>query len=110
MPDAAKLREYYGRLADEALLEAYRQGQAAYERDAWRVITWEIRKRGLSVDAEDAANTANTSPDMARPDQPPSRPLDATELEPAIAHARTQERDALFWVLGGLVMTGVVDS
>ena len=107
MPEPAKLREYYGRLADEALLEAYREGQAAYERDAWRVITWEIRKRGLSVDEFDATHTVNPSPGMAIPDQPLSRPLDATELEAAIAHERTQERDAVFWVVGGLVITGL---
>ena len=107
MPGPAKLREYYGRLADEALLEAYREGQAAYERDAWRVITWEIRKRGLSVDEFDATHTVNPSPGMAIPDQPLSRPLDATELEAAIAHERTQERDAVFWVVGGLVITGL---
>lgn len=49
MTDPESLRAYYRRLTDDALSQAYAEGQASYEPTAWSIVSAELHERGLPV-------------------------------------------------------------
>lgn len=79
MADPQRLREYYRALGDDALAAAFREGQQAYEGDAWAVIAAEVKARGLDPNAEWAASTASNGGSPA-PERPRMSDADRNEL------------------------------
>lgn len=47
MSDADTLRDYYGSLSDDALSQAYAEGESTYDPLAWSIVSAELQRRGL---------------------------------------------------------------
>jgi len=67
--DAEGLRRYYAELSDDALAEAYAQGEASYQAVAWSVLAAIVEARGLNA------------PTAAQRPAPPEDPEGEADLE-----------------------------
>ena len=101
MIDPESLRQYYRRLTDEALLEAYVAGPAAYEPAAWSVVSSEMQRRRLPVPE---IPVPRFDPEVALEDPIPGN-LTADQIDAVMVEAHRRSGTAFWWLAGGLFVT-----
>lgn len=101
MIDPESLRQYYRRLTDEELLEAYVAGPAAYEPAAWSVVSSELRRRRLPAPEIPAPQFDP----VATLEDPIPEDLTADQIDAVMVEARRRSGTAFWWLAGGIAVT-----
>ena len=101
MVSPEELEQYYRRITDDALLQAYVAGPDAYEPVAWSIVSSELQRRRLPAPE---IPVPPFDPVAMLEDRLPGD-LTADEIDAVMVEARKRSGIAFWWLAGGLVVT-----